>query len=414
MERKSHQSDFKIISLNRPFLLSRTSTEVWMMNPPRRYVVNADQIPLLSDYIDTVSDLRTSTHYRPLDGKVNLVKSKILVERCRDRGIGDLLFLTGVFAYLQHMHSQDVAIYTYALSDRGQCLAGNPAIFQGTPLYGPLAYSDLPDFDAHWFIESVTEHDEEKDQLNVYDALYRSIQVDPDQVHPQFKRPYVYLTNDDLVNLDAMYYHIAQDRKFDLRHIPYYVVAPLANGSLRNTNYRLWLDTIDELAKYRPVVVLGRINDGRMPSSDMSFGAFFQELANNKNPNVINLMGDTPLRLVMALVGRALCAITLDSGLLYVAQGLRVPAISLWGTHDPLSRIGYDPDYMELAIWPKSACRVAPCFAYEGLPYHKCPEKTNQRVCEVLKAITMGHIIEKVKVVEQRMADSLKPTVKTK
>ncbi|HNL70532.1 MAG TPA: glycosyltransferase family 9 protein, partial [Leptospiraceae bacterium] len=62
-------------------------------------------------------------------------------------------------------------------------------------------------------------------------------------------------------------------------------------------------------------------------------------------------------------------AVTLDSGLLYVAEALRVPTISLWGTHAPAVRLGYDPAYMDLAIWPRENCGAAPCFAYANFPY---------------------------------------------
>ena len=407
MLRTPHQSQFSIISVNRQLLWSRTSDETWMLNPPHRYVINGDHVKPIADYIDTLSDLTTSTNYRPLNGKANLVKRRVLVERCRDRGIGDLLFLTGVFAYLQSINSYDTQIHVSALTDRGQCLAANPHIFQGGLRYGPIQYNDLLDFDYHWFIDNVSEHSEEADQENVYDILYKSIGVEPTSVSPEYKRPRVTLTTDDMVNLDSTYFYIAQDRKIDLRRTPYYVVAPLTNSTLRSAPYRLWLDVIDELAKQRPVLVVGRINEGKMPSTDMPFGAFFKEIADNNNPAVINLMGETPLRIVMSLIGKSLLTVGLDSGPLYIAQALRVPAISLWGTHDPMVRIGYDPAYMDLAVWPKATCRCSPCFAYQYFPHTKCPDKSRQTVCEVLKSITAGQIMAKVAKVEERFAKNI-------
>jgi hypothetical protein len=90
----------------------------------------------------------------------------------------------------------------------------------------------------------------------------------------------------------------------------------------------------------------------------------------------------------------------MDSGPLYIAQALNVPAISVWGPHDPRVRIGYDKPYMDLAVWNKGACRHAPCFAYQGFPIHKCPSGAQQLLCEPLKQVDTGEILSKFASVE--------------
>src|SRR5208282_3316190 len=98
----------------------------------------------------------------------------------------------------------------------------------------------------------------------------------------------------------------------------------------------------------------GALRD-RMPASDMSAGDFVNNLnsATNlvKSGRVINLIGKTQVRNLMQLILKANCVGSMDSAALYIAEAFRTPCVSIWGSHDPGVRIGYDPDYMKLAIW---------------------------------------------------------------
>jgi ADP-heptose:LPS heptosyltransferase len=397
MKRTPHNSQWMIISVNKPMLWSRSEDEVWMLNPPRRYIFNANQISSLEDHIETMSDLKSSKEYRHLQGNANLSKARILVERYRDRGIGDLLFLSGVFNYLQHVSGNEAKIDAYALVDRGQILAGNTAINHKTTLAGPVQYDDLKLYNWHWFIDTVTEYDEEKDQLNVYDALYKSIGLDPKNIGPQFKRPTITLTDKDFKNLDSLFYFIWNDKHIDFRRTPYYVVSPLSHSSLRSMGYSTWLQVIAELSKRKPVIVVGQVREGKMPSTDMSFGAFNEQLTSmSQSSPVFNLMGSTPLRLVMGLIAKAYAVVCLDSGPLYIAQACRVPAVSIWGTHHPGTRIGYDAHYVDLAVWNSDACNLSPCFAYINFPVSKCPRGESQNVCECMQLTTTDMIMSKI------------------
>jgi len=369
-----------------------------MLNPTVRYVMNSDQLEHLNHLVDTCSDLRNSAFHKPLNGLANLAQKKILVERYRGRGVGDLLFMTGPLNYIRHISGHSAKIEFYALAERSQVLQLHPALAHKSTLAGPLIYDTINQYDYQWFSDCVTEYDEEKDQLNVYDALFKQIGIDPQSVGAEFKRPSIHLDEQDFANLDTFYYFVYGDRHIDLRKTGYYVVAPLSNGTLRSLPYASWLEIISELSKKRPVVVIGQMSE-RVPPMDMTGGEFYSQV-NQLAPNVINAMGNTQLRVVSAIIARATGVVCLDSGPLYISQALRTPAISIWGPHHPGVRIGYDKDYMELAIWNSSACSYAPCFAYHGFPTQKCPQGDSQRICEVLKVSPVESVINKLEKIE--------------
>ena len=115
------------------------------------------------------------------------------------------------------------------------------------------------------------------------------------------------------------------------------------------------------------------------------------------NQNVVNLLGQFPPRIAMGLVAGSQYIVTADSGRLYVAQGFRVPAVSVWGTHAPESRIGYDKDYMRLAIHKTQACRFSPCYSYSGWVENKCPQGLAQTLCAPMASITKEDILKVIK-----------------
>jgi ADP-heptose:LPS heptosyltransferase len=119
---------------------------------------------------------------------------------------------------------------------------------------------------------------------------------------------------------------------------------------------------------------------------------------------VINAIDATPLRVLMALIQRSFGVLCLDSAPLYIAEALRVPAISLWGAHPPAARIGYDPEYMDMAVWKEQNCPQAPCFAYSNFPAHKCPDGNKQSMCEVLKSAAPNDVLAMVDKLEARNA----------
>jgi ADP-heptose:LPS heptosyltransferase len=165
--------------------------------------------------------------------------------------------------------------------------------------------------------------------------------------------------------------------------------------------YGMWLKTIESLAKARPVVVVGAPNNVRAPATDMPYGTFMQHV--DGMDNVINLLGSTPIRVASALMSHAICAFTMDSGMLYVAQALRVPAVSVWGPVSPQSRIGYDHEYMELAVWNKQTCQYAGCHSFSKFPVEKCPRGEHTVVCEPIYAVTPDQLIAKAGRVESKL-----------
>src|SRR4051812_40283588 len=126
--RLPHNSQWMISTFKRPVIFNRAHDEVWLLNPVTRYVFNANHLAILSDNVESISDVKNSAHYRPLDLKANIAGARIVVERYRDRGIGDLLFMTGPLSYLKHSTGGEVKVDFYAFSERGQILLHNPLI----------------------------------------------------------------------------------------------------------------------------------------------------------------------------------------------------------------------------------------------------------------------------------------------
>lgn len=408
--REMANNKYVIVTFKEPFLWSRSLDETWMFNPPRRYILNEAQTVLLDKYIESKSELVNSRNYKPIySGLEKLRGRRILIERFRDRGIGDHLFLTGPINYLQHLTGGQIHIDTYALNDRAMVYNNFDGLTYKRAMIGPVLYDDLPRYDYHWFVESVTEYDETPDQVNVYDALYKQLGIDPAVVSPKFKRPTMTLVKKDYEDLDSSFHMIYKKSQIDLRVTPYYVVAPLSNASLRTAAYAMWLRLVQELSRARPVLVVGHVaNDGQVPSADISFGAFYQHLnhLSENNPKILNLIGSTTVRTMAALISRATACVTLDSGPLYIAQALNVPTISLWGTHNPYTRIGYDSEYMKYAIWKRQFCKNSPCFSYARFPYEKCPKGEQQVVCEVLGAVDPAEIVTKINQIELALKPS--------
>jgi len=395
--RESDQSEWQIVTFNQPVIYNRTVDEAYALNPMRRYIFNADNLESLRDFVQTMSPVKGSTYYTPLNLHRPLNDATVLIERNRHRGIGDLLFLTGPMEFMKHMSATSVKMDMYGLTDRGMIMQNHATLRFKTVLCGPLHYEDLALYNYQWLVDTVTEVNEEPDQLNVYDALYKQLGVDPAQIPPKYKRPTVYLSDSDDAHLDHYYRAVYERTQLDLRRLPYYVVAPFAAASLRTMSYKTWYSIIQELAKRRPVVVIGRVAD-RVPDSDITAGELSSQLADM--PNVINALGATGLRAMMALIGKAHCFFGMDSGPLYVAQGLRTPAISIWGSHDPGVRLGYDKDYMDLAVWNRQMCASAPCYAYSNFPAHKCPRGDQQSMCEVLLTVNVDDVMDRLDAVE--------------
>ena len=170
-------------------MFHQTEDETWLFNPNRRYIINASRIPALHGFIQSVSEFDNSSLYNPLKAGKVVTGAKILVERFRERGVGDLLFLTGPLSYIHHVSGANVSIDVYAYSDRGVVLTYAPFLNNQTVYCGPIEYDHLRMYNYHWFVGSVTECDEEPDQLNVYDALFRQLGFDPNTIDARWKRP---------------------------------------------------------------------------------------------------------------------------------------------------------------------------------------------------------------------------------
>lgn len=395
-------SEWLITTLASPMTFNRGRDEVWPLNPVRRYLFNRQHAQKFTFNIDTVSTVSGSPLYRPLQAGRSLVGKTIFVERFRDRGLGDLLFLTGPFAFIHSITGGNVKICPYTWTDRGAILQNSPYVNNGTALFGPTHYDDFNLYDYQWLINSVTESSSEPDQLNVYDALYASLGLNPGQIDPRFKRPYLTIDPQEEADLFAFWHTFWTECHIDPRHTGYYVVAPLTHSPLRLAPYGLWLEVIQRLAHSKPVFIIGQSVE-QMPDTDMTFGEFMAKIDELNSPKIANLVNKKlRLRFISALISKATAFVGLDSGPLYIAQACRTPAVSIWGPHDPGVRLGYDPDYMDLAVWEQQFCSQSPCFAFRDFPASKCPMGQDQRICHVLLGTSVDDVLSKVDLIERR------------
>lgn len=356
---------------------------------------------MLGNKVQSWSELKSAKFYRHLDvGRLSVAgggsagrPAKILVARHPARGVGDLLFITGILHWLASKYN--VEIYWHAPIESSTILGHLPFIKTSMPVSGPILYDTLPLYDFHWFIDAVTEYDEEPDQENVYDCLFRQIGVNPELVSSKYKRPWVVLAEHDSEqyrNFEALLKH---QYGLELDQGNYVVLSPTAKSITRTAPYSLWLKLIDQLVSQKVQVIITAATGTVVPAAGTSFNEFLLEL---KSKPVVNLSDQLDLKMAAAILKHARCLITLDSGLLYIAESLGTPAISLWGTHDPTSRIGYNAGLMANAIWKKNACPWAPCYAYRGFP--AAPEcgfsnENNGDTCAALTAITAEDIMAK-------------------
>jgi ADP-heptose:LPS heptosyltransferase len=189
-------------------------------------------------------------------------------------------------------------------------------------------------------------------------------------------------------------------KQVDFRRTGYYVVAPFSAATLRSMNYQNWLEIIKEMAGRRPVIVIGTATN-RIPDMDMSAGEFIQRLSQLNNV-IITIGAIKSLRVLMGLISKAVAFVGLDSGPLYIAQAFRTPAVSIWGSHDPGVRLGYDKDYMDLSIWNQPQCRMSPCYAYAQFPASKCSLGVHQQCCDVLASTTGAQVMDKLDMIESK------------
>ena len=86
MIRTPHNCRWVVVSVNKPVMMRRSDDETWLLNPRRRYILNADVIQDLAPYIESVFDLLGSSFHKPLHtaSPVRLPGAAVLVERYRE------------------------------------------------------------------------------------------------------------------------------------------------------------------------------------------------------------------------------------------------------------------------------------------------------------------------------------------
>lgn len=113
---------------------------------------------------------------------------------------------------------------------------------------------------------------------------------------------------------------------------------------------------------------------------DASTQSTAQKIAQGLESCVVDLTGQTDLRLLMLLMKKCRAILTNDSGPMHMADSLKVPCVALFGSTDPIVT---GPFYGQQVLYKKAAC--SPCFLRTCPIDFRCMEAIS--VEEVLNTI---------------------------
>jgi len=160
--------------------------------------------------------------------------------------------------------------------------------------------------------------------------------------------------------------------------------SPMHRRSL--VDYRAWpedryiglIKNILETYKANVVILGDKISNGLLS----------EYLANSKEPNLINAIGQTTIGQSAALIKLSNLFIGNDSGLLHIAVALKKRCIGIFGSTLP-KQVIYPLDYC-ITLWKGLPC--SPCFIHQPIPDFKC-----HRNMECLGSITVDDVLEAMK-----------------
>jgi ADP-heptose:LPS heptosyltransferase len=310
----------------------------------------------------------------------------------RHNAFGDQLMATAVPVYLKHLYP-GAQIDVYAAPEVLDVWRGLPVRVYPAPLIFEAAKS----YDYHLMYDQMLEENSERDQGNAYDDMFRFAGFR--KVDDVFKRPKVVPEDNDYAELEAL-------RGIEWMVGDYLVYQLSASNPNRTYPYEHGSEFIKIFLEAFPewrVVVVGTDKDGEARLV----------LPRNNHDRVINLVNRTArFRSLIPLVQRAKMIVCPDSSIGHLAAAFpKVPVVSLWGLFSPQDRVRYYPNHHPL--FPKEVCGYAPCHSHKfELPQKWCSKATNaepgaQKWCNVLKAISPGIILSRVKDVLEAISNDV-------
>jgi ADP-heptose:LPS heptosyltransferase len=360
-------------------------------NPGERLIFDNENALTIQQNPDSARYIYEITDLNPLLAELPAPKSwtKMKVLFFRNRGIGDQLIASAGSRYFRETLGAD----SHQLCDRVHepLWAYNPYI-GGSALIPPLHLDAVwrakkmhPFFDKAFFIESLTEWDNDSEQPNVYDRLFAMLGIRPETVSPKFKRPTFALQQEDIETRINWLRQVAAatDKSFENGYVFVQLRATNKPRSLPQSVIEKVLYAANEFAAPRQLPVL--------VTDDQPLEPAIAKLV-LQTPSAINVAtAINSVRLLGSLIAGASLIIGPDSSSIHFAAAFETPTIGIWGPFDPACRTAYYPN--QIHLWHRQLCKHSPCYNYlPELPIQKCPRGQAQTTCEVFAGVTVEEI----------------------
>lgn len=313
----------------------------------------------------------------------------------RHYAYGDSLIASAIPRYIKTLypHSQ-ITFFTHP--EMFNFWKGNAFIHGRLAVPLPMQLEALKKYDYHIMYEGMLEGDWEPNQSNCYDNMFAFCGLT--DVPDRYKRPYVFLVDEDYASVD----YLRHEKKVDFKkkYLLYHLSPANEN---RCYPLRLARTVLEMFLKAFPdwdILVVGLDAEG-------SRSPIFKGLPEDRCKNLLSTLKD--FRHLIPLVESANLIICPDSAISHLAACFPdVPTISLWGLFAPDDRVKYYPN--QYPIHHPEVCPHAPCHNHEFvIPEALCKdaktyeftkrlsplyEQLKLQWCPVLAAISPEEIID--------------------
>lgn len=355
--------------------------------PHTRYVVSDFEHLYLMDHTPNTRWAWSSFNsYERRYGGQDLNGKRLLLYR--HTAWGDQLMVSAIPRYLKSLYPN--AIIHFYCDPHVSSLWDENEYVEGGAIALPIHFDSIQHYNYHLLYEGMLENNGERDQRCCYDDFFAWAGLDPEEIPPHFKRPYVKVLARD--------YQWIIENKVDIRGK--YMVYHLSPANM-NRCY-----PIDFGMKF--------IRDFLKKHKDwrVFLVGSYDNWTKKKDHGIVDLVNETPdFRSLIPVIENAKLVVCPDSSIMHLAASFdHVHVISLWGLFDPNDRAAYYPNHHAMCGF--AACPHAPCRNHEfRLPLKRCKDAVNfqqgQQYCCALAAIGPEHIIGKVEtLMEERKIPS--------
>jgi len=164
----------------------------------------------------------------------------------------------------------------------------------------------------------------------------------------------------------------------------FYIVSPCSSKKIRNWRAERYAEVVKNIWNRTRMICLVT---GGSSQLEQEYGTYIQAQC---GVSVINLVGKTNLRQLMALLEQAVYVIAPDSGPAHMAAAVGVPVIGLYANTNPDRARSYSSKELVVNKYPDALQR------YYNKGVKDVPWGTRVRVSDVMDLITVNDVLEKV------------------